>query len=272
MDFTFNNFYDNFDKFIKGPVIDLRKATFCDSWSVGMVCLLAIECKNNLQKELLLPVSENVRKYLKRIHLDIFMKEIGYEKFVKELENIGIVERENMNVYEITHSLYRDDFNARLTKIRLMFKNFGMSNDDDINRATVLVGELGNNVFDHNEGLWPTDIRGAIIIGQNYPQLKKIEVVIADPGVGFKRSLQLRDPNLTDINAIKLGLRGITGRIGEKRGNGLKLVQNWTINKFNGIVRIHSGNGLVIIDKNGEQSRIVNNILGTLASFLVTYK
>ena len=86
-----------------------------------------------------------------------------------------------MNVYEITHSLYRDDFNARLTKIRSMFKNFGMSDEDDVNRATVLVGELGNNVFDHNEGLWPVDVRGAIIVGQNYPKLKKIEVAIADP-------------------------------------------------------------------------------------------
>ena len=79
----------------------------------------------------------------------------------------------------------------KTTRVTRQGRNFSF-------RATVLVGELGNNVFDHNEGLWPTDIRGAIIIGQNYPQLKKIEVVIADPGVGFKRSLQLRDPNLTD--------------------------------------------------------------------------
>ena len=47
--------------------------------------------------------------------------------------------------------------------------------------------------------------------------------------------------------------------------------QDWTINKFNGIVRIHSGNGLVIVDKDGIQSRVVNKILGTLASFVVTY-
>ena len=134
-----------------------------------------------------MPASEDIKKYLKRMHFDSFMKEIGYEKFVHELEDIDIQERENMNVYEITHSLYRDDFNARLSKIRLMFKNFGMDDENDTNRATVLVAELGNNVFDHNEGLWPLDVRGAIIIGQNYPKLKKIEFVVADPGVGFKR-------------------------------------------------------------------------------------
>jgi len=199
------------------------------------------------------------------------MKEIGYEKFVRELGNINMVERENTNVYEITHSLASDDFNARLTKIRTMFKNFGMNSQDDINRATVLVSELGNNVFDHNLGLWPTDVRGAIIVGQNYPKLKKIEMVVADSGVGFKKSLQLRNPNLNDVEAIKLGLQGITGRVGENRGNGLKLIQDWTINKFNGIVKIQSGSGLVIVDKDGVRSRTVNKILGTLASFVVIY-
>lgn len=271
MDLKFSDIYDNLDKFIKEPVIDLAEITFCEPWFIGMVCLLAIEYKNNPEKNLILPTSEDFKRYLKRMHFNNFMKEISYEKFVNGLEYINMSERENMNVYEITHSFYRDDFNARLEKIRLMFKNFGMDNQDDINRATVLVGELGNNVFDHNEGLWPSDVRGAIILGQNYPNLKKIEVVVADPGVGFKKSLQLRDPNLNDVESIELGLRGVTGRIGEKRGNGLKLIQDWTINKFNGIVKIHSGNGLVVVDKNGTRSKEVNKILGTLASFVVKY-
>src|SRR5436305_863822 len=36
-------------------------------------------------------------------------------------------------------------------------------------------------------------------------------------------------PNInSDIEAIKLGLAGNTGRVGEIRGNGLKLIQQWT--------------------------------------------
>lgn len=271
MDLVYPVIYDNLEKFIKGSVINLKEVTFCDPWSMGVVCLLAIERRSSPDNGLILPVSEDFRRYLKRMRFDSFMREIGYGTFVGELESMDVPERENLNVCEITHSLYRDDFNARLTKVKIMFKNFGMNDMDDINRATVLVGELGNNVFDHNEGLWPTDVRGAIIIGQNYPKLKKIEVAIADPGVGFKASLRSRDSNLSDIEAIELGLKGISGRVGEKRGNGLKLVQDWTINKLNGIVKIHSGNGLVTVDKNGTQSRMVNKISGTLASFVVTY-
>ena len=98
-----------------------------------------------------------------------------------------------------------------------------------------------------------------------------MEIVIADPGVGFKESLRNRDAQLDDLSAIKLGLQGITGRVGEKRGNGLKLVQEWTIGTYHGCVRIHSGAGLVIVDDSGTHGKDVNKILGTLASFVVTY-
>jgi len=167
-----------------------------------------------------------------------------------------------------------DEFNARLeSRIRKIFKNFGMK-DADEQKATALVGELGNNVFDHNEGVWSTDVRGAIIIIQNYPEIKKIEALVADPGIGFFGSLRgiEPDPPLTDIDAIKLGLQGISGRVGERRGNGLLLIQDWTINQFNGIIRIHSGSGLVVVDKNGQKESNVNKILGTLAEFVVLYK
>jgi len=97
-------------------------------------------------------------------------------------------------------------------------------------------------------------------------------MVVADPGIGFRQSLSTVDPNLTDVEAIKLGLQGYTGRVGEKRGNGLKLIQDWTINKFDGAVRIHSGNGLVVADKEGIRDKHVNPILGTLAGFMIKYK
>ena len=168
------------------------------------------------------------------------------------------------------HCNFRSDFEARLSsKIRIMFKNFGLGSDDE-SMATALVGELGNNVFDHNEGSWPTNIRGAIILGQHNQMKKQIEVVVADPGIGFRGSLSIADPNLkSDVDAIMLGLSGVTGRVGEPRGNGLKTIPNWTINKFNGIVRIHSGNGLVVVDKDGQHATTVFPIVGTLASFVV---
>lgn len=74
-----------------------------------------------------------------------------------------------------------------------------------------------------------------------------------------------------DIEAIKLGLAGNTGRVGEARGNGLKVIQQWTIQNLAGCVMIHSGNGLVIVDKTGMKESKVNKILGTVAQFMINY-
>lgn len=96
---------------------------------------------------------------------------------------------------------------------------------------------------------------------------------MVDPGIGFSGSLKAVDPSVkTDVEAIQLGLRGVTGRVGEPRGNGLKIIQDWTINKFDGIVKIHSGNGLVVVDKDGQHTQTTFPILGTLASLMVKYE
>jgi hypothetical protein len=73
------------------------------------------------------------------------------------------------------------------------------------------------------------------------------------------------------MEAIKKGLEGNTGRVGEMRGNGLKLIQEWTVKKFSGQVMIHSGDGLAIVAQNGTQFRRVNKILGTIAQFVIHY-
>lgn len=273
MAITFNNVYDKHAEIFGDYTINLKNLDWCDPWVIGLVCLKAIEYKNNPEKKLILPEDKSIVSYLKRMHLDKFLEELTYSEFLRPFVEIEMNERENMNVHEIMHCEFRDDFGARLSsRIRMMFRNFGMNTDDE-SRATALVGELGNNVFDHNEGLWPTNVRGAIILGQHNPAKKKIEVVVADPGVGFRGSLKVLDPTLeSDVAAIQLGLTGVTGRIDEPRGNGLRVIQDWTINKFDGIVKIQSGSGLVVVSREGQDIKTVFPILGTLASFVVRYK
>jgi hypothetical protein len=153
-----------------------------------------------------------------------------------------------------------------------MFKSFGL-NEDEAKRAVVIVGELGNNVFDHNLGNWPTSFSGSIIAAQHYSRSKRIQVIVGDAGVGFLGSLKNAFPDLrNDIDAIKKGLEGNTGRIGEKRGNGLKTVQDWTINNFHGILTIHSGRGIAQVDEYGIESMPTIPILGTLAQFMICYE
>ena len=275
MDLIFDNVYDVLPVVFKDKIIDLNTISFFDPWTIGMVCLKAIENKNKDKGNLILPTDKDAKQYLKRMHLDKFLQKLSCSFDCSEQFNkIDFMEHETPNVQEILHCNFRDDFNARLESwIRQMFKNFGLS-DADEQLATAIVGELGNNVFDHNEGLWPTDVRGAIIVAQNYPKIKKIDVTVADPGIGFFGSLRGVEPNppITDVEAIKMGLRGITGRIGERRGNGLKTIQKWTISKLNGALRIHSGSGLVVVDKTGQKEHRVNTVVGTLAEFVVSYK
>jgi hypothetical protein len=272
MDLVFRNCYEEHG-WLTGHTIDLTRMGFCDPWTIGLVCLKAIEWKDEADRELRLPTNVDALTYLKRMHFDTFMQAMGYESFLGPLRMLPHIELDNPNVHELMHCTYRDEFNARLSsRVRRMFRNFGMS-DPDEQRATALVGELGNNVFDHNEGVWPTSIGGAIVVAQNYPRKQHIDITVADPGIGFLGSLAVRDPNLVDdVAAIRLGLSGVTGRVGEARGNGLRIVQDWTINKFHGIVRVHSGAGLVVVDEDGQKARTVPRILGTLASLVVEYK
>lgn len=273
MQLNFNNIYENFQQIFPDASINLKGITFFSPWAIGLICLKAIENMRIPDKKLVLPKSADALSYLKRMHFDELMGELSYKSDLSDLEKLVKNEKDNLNVHEIMHCDFRDTFSARLySKIRLMFKNFGMK-DEDEQRATALIGELGNNVFDHNDGLWPTDVRGSIITAQHYPKIKTIEVVVADPGVGFLNSLKLAKPELNNsIDAIKEGLRGVSGRIKEDRGNGLKLIQDWTINKFDGTVRIHSGDGLVVVDKNGQSAKNVPSILGTLTELVVVYK
>jgi len=150
--------------------------------------------------------------------------------------------------------------------------NFGLR-ENDARLVVALIGELGNNVYDHNLGNWPTDISGCFITAQNYPQKKCLEFVIGDPGIGFLGSLKANFPGLSDdISAIKHGLAGNTGRINEDRGNGLKFIQNWTLENFSGNILIHSGKGLVFLDKDKIEGKEAVEIVGTIVQIMLYYK
>lgn len=271
MNLDFNNFYKNINKIIKDSTIDLSQIAFIHPWSVVMIVLLLIEHMEKTDKKIILPDKAETKTYLKRICFERLLGELGYDVAYEQLCSFSVSKSDNLNLQEIIHCYYRDEFNARLTRFISMFQHFGLSPSDS-QRATAVVGELGNNVFDHNLGNWPTNISGCIITAQNYPILKRIEIAVGDPGVGFYGSLKAAYPNIkSDTEAIKTGLAGKTGRIGEVRGNGLKFIQEWTINNFSGQLMIHSGDGLVIVDKSGMKEYTVNRILGTLAQFVINY-
>ena len=90
-----------------------------------------------------------------------------------------------------------------------------------------VVGEIGNNSFDHNLGNWP-DVSG-IFLG--YDIDKKI-IILADRGQGVLKTLKRVKTSLkTHKEALKIAFTEvISGRYPENRGNGLKFVRKVVMN------------------------------------------
>src|SRR3972149_11545855 len=86
-----------------------------------------------------------------------------------------------------------------------------------------VVGEIGNNSFDHNLGNWP-DITGIYF---SYDLGNRV-IVLADRGQGILATLRRVRPALTnDGDALKVAFtETISGRFPEARGNGLKFVKS----------------------------------------------
>ncbi|KKP80175.1 MAG: hypothetical protein A2271_03750 [Candidatus Moranbacteria bacterium RIFOXYA12_FULL_35_19] len=87
---------------------------------------------------------------------------------------------------------------------------------------SAIVGEIGNNSFDHNLGNW-RDVPG-VFFGYD---IKKREVVLADRGQGIFKTLKRVKPDLvSDEQALEVAFSEIiSGRAPEARGNGLKFVR-----------------------------------------------
>jgi len=103
--------------------------------------------------------------------------------------------------------------------------------DDMIRSGTVpelfsllvsITGEMGNNSYDHNLGLWP-DTPG-VFFGYD---LHKKQIVLADRGIGILHTLKRVRPELQNAeDALRVAFTEVvSGRAPEGRGNGLKYVR-----------------------------------------------
>jgi len=157
-----------------------------------------------------------------------------------EIVNTVIGEMHNCFLNDTDYfSSTRDVFTARLQSFILRSKKY---------LEAAVIGEVGNNTFDHN-----------FIFGEQYPRgvycnlsYKDKYIIIADYGRGVKGSLSLVIPSITtDMEAVKIAFtRQISGRSPEQRGNGLKFVSE-TIQQNNWCLFFQSGNGTCSIDKKG---------------------
>ncbi|MDD4607320.1 MAG: MerR family transcriptional regulator [Patescibacteria group bacterium] len=154
-------------------------------------------------------------------------------------------------------------FKARLSSLA----NLLQKQDDPQYKFPLLIamiGEIGNNSFDHNIGNWP-NLPG-IFFGYC---LKSKEIIIADRGRGVLKTLKVARPTLkNDAQALKVAFTEIiSGRQPENRGNGLKFVRRNIVSQDMCLV-FQSGVAQVQIDKKNDLKIVETkkNLKGCLAT------
>ncbi|MCK5123487.1 MAG: hypothetical protein KAQ87_05085 [Candidatus Pacebacteria bacterium] len=128
---------------------------------------------------------------------------------------------------------------------------------------SAMVGEIGNNSFDHNLGRWP-DVAG-IFFGCNITD-DKVKIVLADRGQGVLKTLKQVKPALAnDVEALQVAFtERISGRAPENRGNGLKFVRKNIKNIKMHLIFI-SGNAQAELNEKMKIQEQEENIKGCLA-------
>lgn len=150
----------------------------------------------------------------------------------------------------------RDIFNARLQVYVAETEKW---------LESAVIGEIGNNTFDHNFQFLPDTPRGVYF----NPMYKDSYVVLSDYGMGLTNSLRKVRPQLvSDLESIKLAfLERVSGRYPEQRGNGLKFVLE-SVRQNNWILYFRSGSGVCNADGTNvffsEESTIVPGCLAIL--------
>lgn len=169
------------------------------------------------------------------------------ENFALDIKSIARVWAESQAAPELSleHYCYAQDvFKARLDKMAFELER-NIDFKDLVSLIVAIIGEIGNNSFDHNFGNWP-DIPGIFFA---HDKRKKL-VVLADRGVGIRATLSQVRPELKDDRAALLVAftERFSGRSPEQRGNDLKFVRNMAINNPIGIT-LQSGSAIAEIAK-----------------------
>jgi len=162
----------------------------------------------------------------------------------------------------------RDIFQARLDKTLNGLLNSGKINEETVYILAAIVGEIGNNSFDHNIGSWP-DIMG-VFFGYELVD-GELKITLADRGQGLLATLKRVKPELkNDSEALFTAFNErISGRAPEPRGNGLKFVKENIKNRKMHLL-FRSGFASAELNDKMKIEEVGENIRGSLA--IITYQ
>jgi len=139
----------------------------------------------------------------------------------------------------------RDLFQARLEK--LLHDLLKITSENAAYLLVAIVGEIGNNAFDHNLGNW-RDVAGLVFD----IDLAGREIILSDRGQGVLATIKRVKPDVkNDEDALRIAFtKVISGRFPEQRGNGLKFVKKVVVEN-NFYLKFYSGAAVCQIDSYG---------------------
>lgn len=141
------------------------------------------------------------------------------------------------------HCQTRDVFQARQDKLPKEIN--AVLKDEQLSfLLSAVVGEIGNNSFDHNFGNWQ-DVPGIYF----HVDANERTVILADRGNGVFATLKkVRAEIKDDLGALRVAFTEIvSGRSPEQRGNGLKFVKK-VAESCKITINFYSGNALCSIE------------------------
>lgn len=162
------------------------------------------------------------KRYYRMEDLENFLKK-DHKK--ENIIDLGIKWATNIGPFTIPSQFYcetNDLFSARLQSLSILLER-RPELKEIFPLIIAVIGEIGNNSYNHNIGNWP-DILGIFFAYD----LNLCQIILADRGQGILKTLQKVIPNLKrDEEALKISFtKYISARAPENRGNGLKFVKD----------------------------------------------
>lgn len=192
-------------------------------------------------KQILKPFRPSLssKRYYRGEDIENFLKKESKpeEKNIIDLAKEWSADRSPAAISESFYCETSDVFSARLQSLSAQLERIAeLKNIFPL--IIAIVGEIGNNSYNHNIGNWP-DVPGTFFAYN----INQGQIVLADRGQGVLKTLKRVIPNLkTDKEALEIAFtRYISGRAPEDRGNGLKFVKDVIIaNPFR--LQFYTGN------------------------------
>jgi anti-sigma regulatory factor (Ser/Thr protein kinase) len=241
---TEETFEQTLRSFIRSEEIDLRDVSFIDPY--GMVGLLEIGelCMlEDVKKTIMLPRSEEVRKYLDRMDFFGFAKRyFSLHPFYSPVDDKYGRSPDSDVLLEITPIERSNDIHYIVGKVgeraQSILARHLHYDDRAINGFIVALSEICQNIVEHSEN------KGFVGIQKyRFQSMDKnvVKIAVMDVGIGFRKSLSGRFKLRNDLDAVEKALLHGASRYEEVgRGHGLAAVRRF-VNQWNGRLSIRSG-------------------------------